>query len=432
MKPLISEATLSAKKDSRPRDRGGLQPFEISTISIHILDISPGEFQSHFMTLWAHFQKAYARTTDSWSIRISSLGLHHRALDLALISLAAMRLSLCGEKRKYEVFSLSAYNESLQLFRKLLQNERRSDLLVVISLIFTLFEAAQQCPTKIYQSGCHGHLNGALSLLKRQGPSPFRTGGFHVAFKKLREMAVSMIKLHHLTFSLFTRINFRIHKILLAFSTQDASFFADPEWLNDPWTKTEKSSRDKLYDIAARMTVLHSKVHSEVTVDLIDQHWKIDHELVVWRSEWLQNDHPDLQIFCKCKEDLCLCIPHSSLSPSNEACYTGSEYLALLLMHANGTLRLYESLRGLHEFETITFFENQKLMSRVEWVSLYLNDLLSLPCFGRAMSDVLGITEGRCRSLLPVWALSQRFGISRDEPSEWWSKLNDRLNYGLW
>lgn len=162
-----------------------------SAVFIHTLDISHGEFRDHFLTLWTRFQRVYARTPDSWSVQISSLGLHNRALDLALIALASMRLSLCGEKEKYEVLSLSAYNDSLQLFRRLLQKDSQRGLLVVISLIFTLFEAAQQCPTGIYQSGWSGHLKGALSLMKRQGPRAFQAGGFHVAFKKLREMAVS-------------------------------------------------------------------------------------------------------------------------------------------------------------------------------------------------------------------------------------------------
>ncbi|KAJ5248820.1 hypothetical protein N7468_000271 [Penicillium chermesinum] len=164
-------------------------------MSIHTLDISHGEFRDHFVTLWSRFQMLYARTPDSWSIQISSLGLHSKALDLALISLAAMRLSLSGEKERYEVLSLSAYNESLQLFRRLLQNDSQKALLVVISLIFSLFEATQLCPALIYQSGWSSHLEGAISLLKRQGPQAFQAGGFHVAFKKLREMAPFVLKI---------------------------------------------------------------------------------------------------------------------------------------------------------------------------------------------------------------------------------------------
>lgn len=164
----------------------------MSILSLQILELSLSDFQAHLYTLWSHFQEGYARTPEDWSIKVSELALHHRALDLALISLATMRLSLCGQKDTYQIFSLSAYSGSLQLFRRLLQSEDRQSksLLVIISLVLTLFEAAQQYPTRIYTSGWAGHLKGALFLMQRQGPAAFQTGGFHAAFKKLREMAV--------------------------------------------------------------------------------------------------------------------------------------------------------------------------------------------------------------------------------------------------
>jgi hypothetical protein len=122
---------------------------------------------------------------------VSGLALHHKALDLALISLATMRLSVCGQSDTYRIFSLTTYNDGLRIFQRLLQEKRPESkgLLVVISLIFTLFEAAQLEPTQVYD-GWEGHLKGALFLMQRQGPAAFQTGGLHAAFIKLREMAV--------------------------------------------------------------------------------------------------------------------------------------------------------------------------------------------------------------------------------------------------
>lgn len=121
------------------------------------------------------------------------LGLQNKALDLALISLATMRLSMSKRQSMYLVFSLSAYNASLQIFRRLLQNvnqQPQGALLVVTSLVFTLFEGSQQRPTGIYESGWAGHLKGALALMQSQSPKSFQEGGLLVAFKKIREMAV--------------------------------------------------------------------------------------------------------------------------------------------------------------------------------------------------------------------------------------------------
>lgn len=198
MKPLITKATMSARQvsTSNSESKSKLDQRsgdEISILSPCLLDLSPGEFQSHFVTLWSHFQEEYARTPSDWSIRVSGLALHHKALDLALISLATMRLSVCGQSDTFRIFSLTAYNGSIRIFQRLLQENRPESkgLLVVISLIFTLFEAAQLEPTQVYE-GWEGHLKGALFLMQRQGPSAFQTGGLHATFIKLREMAVGV------------------------------------------------------------------------------------------------------------------------------------------------------------------------------------------------------------------------------------------------
>lgn len=198
MKTLITKATLSARQVSTSNSESKRKfdhncSDEISILSTHLLDLSPGEFQDHFATLWSHFQKEYARTPSDWSIQVSGLALHHKALDLALISLATMRLSVCGQSDTYRIFSLTAYNGGLKIFQRLLQEngQESKGLLVVISLIFTLFEAAQLEPTQVYD-GWEGHLKGALFLMQRQGPSAFQTGGLHAAFIKLREMAVGV------------------------------------------------------------------------------------------------------------------------------------------------------------------------------------------------------------------------------------------------
>ncbi|KAH8429351.1 uncharacterized protein LDX57_007017 [Aspergillus melleus] len=194
MKPLISKAISTSKRQNIAFPT--IQSDPIFSLSLSTLDLSAGEFRSHFITLWGNFHSLYARTPDVWSSGISSVGLQNRALDLALIALATMRLALSPEHKEnsYQVFGLSAYNASIQIFRRLLQDApptaKSRPVLVVISLVFTLFEAVQQRPTQIYDSGWAGHLKGALTLMERQGPGAFRTGALHEAFRKLREMAV--------------------------------------------------------------------------------------------------------------------------------------------------------------------------------------------------------------------------------------------------
>ena len=61
----------------------------------------------------------------------------------------------------------------------------------------------------------------------------------------------------------------------------------------------------------------------------------------------------------------------------------------------------------------------------------FLKETLTLPCFGQAISDCPGITEGRCRALFPIWVLSQEPKEFSACDSNWWLALSSRVNYGM-
>ncbi|KAH8690730.1 hypothetical protein BGW36DRAFT_59134 [Talaromyces proteolyticus] len=191
-KPIIGKAITLAKQN-RESSTHAYSHASFHCTSLHILDLPAVDFQSHFTTLWTQFNEKYGRTSDVWSAGLMKLGLQNQALDLALISLATMRLSISERRGTYLVFSLSAYSVSLRIFRQLLQDSRQKRYpsnLVVTSLIFTLFEGSQQTPTRIYKSGWAGHLKGTLALMQGQSPESFQEEGLLAAFKRIREMAV--------------------------------------------------------------------------------------------------------------------------------------------------------------------------------------------------------------------------------------------------
>lgn len=400
-------------------------------LSLQILELSLSDFQAHLYTLWSHFQVGYTRTPQDWSLNVSGLALHHKALDLALISLATMRLSLCGEKDTYQIFSLETYSGSLQIFRRLLQKEDQESksLLVVISLIFTLFEAAQQYPTRIYESGWAGHLKGALFLMQRQGPAAFQIGGFHAAFKKLREMAVCRTR--KLVLILLTRL-----QVLLAYSSRSPLFLAQPEWKEIPWAILEKSPRDRLYDIATEITTLYSTSYEHGISQLLVAHRGYS-KLVVWRKEWLSIEFPSLPSSCQvCFGQECSCFeyPHASIFSSNDFTFLMTECTAMLLMVTYMTLEMITSSR-------MDLLKENKIPDeclRIEVIQYralklrrFLKETLTLPCFGQAISDCPGITEGRCRALFPTWVLSQEPKEFSACDSNWWLALSSRVNYGM-
>ncbi|KAJ0419913.1 hypothetical protein BJY00DRAFT_285401 [Aspergillus carlsbadensis] len=405
-----------------------------STTALRTLDLSPAEFHSHVVALWAHFQAHYARSPTCWSLGVTDLGAHSRALDLAFISLATMRLSFTDPGGQYLVMSLSAYNIGLQSFRSLLASskqsqERKADL-VVISLLYTLFEASQQRPTAIYDSGWVGHLTGALALMESQGPEMFQTGGFHVAFCKLREMAV-----------------------LLALSRGERTFLARREWLKGPWKASRKTFRDSLYDIGVRVTEAYANFQTGTIdcSDILDQCTGLQEELHSWRVNWIESEYPALLRACRASKEPSH-LPHPSLFPSNDFSYMAIDYLAFLLLLTYMAAHMHpppfdngSSSSSSYPFSsspTPSYAPNTE--ETTTSLRHTLLTVLTLPCFGRAMSDIVGITEGRCHSLFPLWVLSRAApennpnGLVRRtgevEGEDWWAGscgLCGRLNYGV-
>ena len=187
-----------------PPTRSPVQPQDvvpldkIQLITLHALDFTPGEFRQHFEALWDSFQDKYDRTNTYWPSGCSQLAQRNEALDLALIALSAQRLAFSrGSDQRLTLLSLTAYDRALNLFIKLMQQQRdefnqSSAMLAVISTIFSLLEGSQSSLDAILEHGWRWskHLHGALELLKQSGPEAFSAGGFHIVFQKIREMGV--------------------------------------------------------------------------------------------------------------------------------------------------------------------------------------------------------------------------------------------------
>ncbi|KAL4797757.1 hypothetical protein BDV19DRAFT_357941 [Aspergillus venezuelensis] len=424
LKGLIGDAIESAKHDETDEYRTQLQRQKSSRTStaIHTLDLSPGEFQSHLTTLLTDFNAAYARSSSCWSEGVTALSLHSRALDMALISLATMRLSFTASRKEYLAFSLSAYNTGLQSFRQLLADftSESNPQLVVISLVFTLLEASQQKPTRIFDAGTSGHLSGALALMERQGPDAFRRCGFHVAFRKVREMS-----------------------ILYKLSTRQSTFLARDEWMKTPWKNIPKIMRDRLQDVAISMIEVHALPPIDPRRVISECHRLLD-LLTHWRQTWLAGECPELLDSLLPVEDSAThqehSLPHPTLFPNNDFAFLAAEYtaIALFLTHILLTAQAkYTVLSNHNDVFSATSTENYiladliDLQNRVVALRVELETILLRPCFGRVLIDAPGITEGRCRSLFPIWVLRETDPDKDSSQEEWWSGLYGRVVYGV-
>jgi hypothetical protein len=152
-------------------------------------------FPQHVEALWGTFLLGYCQTKDYWPPGCSFLALQNRALDLSLVALSAHRLALNVPGSDLLVLGLTAYNNSIGLFRRLMQQQYHSGLtamLAVTSTVYALIEASLMQPEDIanFGWGKSGHFDGALTLMQKSGPVFFSFDGFHLVFKKIREMGV--------------------------------------------------------------------------------------------------------------------------------------------------------------------------------------------------------------------------------------------------
>ncbi|KAL4935557.1 hypothetical protein BDV06DRAFT_228716 [Aspergillus oleicola] len=419
MKGLIGDAIESAKHDERAITQAEYRRVNTTLTAIHTLDLSTGEFQAHLQTLMANFNAAYARSSSCWSEGVTALSLHSRALDMALISLATIRLSFTANRKEYLSFSLSAYNMGLQSFRQLLADftSESNPQLVVISLVFTLFEASQQKPMRVFGAGTAGHLSGALALMERHGPEAFTDGGFHVAFRKVREMS-----------------------ILYKLSNRERTFLARDEWMETPWRDIPKIARDRLQDVAINMTDLYALPSCDAKLIVSDCERLLD-LLTHWRQTWFVTEYQELLGNCmeliEFEDDSAYrpqTLPHPTLFPNNDLAFLAAEYtaIALFLNHIYHTA-LLQHTATIHSLAPCPASNNTiALESHITTLRTELETILLLPCFGRVLVDAPGITEGRCRSLFPIWVLRETNPNIRDgSQEEWWGGLYERVVYGV-
>jgi len=132
---------------------------------------------------------------DYWPPGCSLLALRNKVLDLSLVALSAQRLALNSPSSDLRLLSLTAYNNSIGLYRDLVQHQLNDDLsamLAVTSTVYALIEASMMRPEDIANVGWgkSGHFDGALALMQKTGPHYYSASGFHLVFKKIREMGV--------------------------------------------------------------------------------------------------------------------------------------------------------------------------------------------------------------------------------------------------
>lgn len=212
-----------------------------------------------------------------------------------------------------------------------------------------------------------------------------------------------------------------------------------------PWSEFAKTPRDKLHDIAVNMTAVYAFL-PEISTTGVSSTTKTSNiqflccELYAQLMEW-QATHLKMNIFdswdnynCESLDkDIDIFYSSQYSCPKEEFTFLVAEFVALLLLLSLAELKILQTIyllspEGPMEDET---YQLEKLSNKCEFLESKLREVLCLPYFGQAVEEFPGLTEGRCRSLLPTWALAQCSPIAENSQVEWWDTLALRLIYGI-
>ena len=176
--------------------RQGHRAYRVPALDVP--SMTEEDFRNHAGTLLRSFVGGHAMTTHAWSLQLRILLGSGYCFDLAITALSLLRLSQSPVNADLSTMSLTAYNHSIRIFHSYLGQcgGAPPPMLTVLAIIFALYEYMRETPHTILDSGLienNSHIQGAIALMRRSGPTAFQHGGYHFAFKKAREVIVRSI-----------------------------------------------------------------------------------------------------------------------------------------------------------------------------------------------------------------------------------------------
>ena len=191
-KTLKDGTSFTRFKELLPHQAYGSSEEMLPQPRVH--DMYP-DFSQQVATLWKTFLVGYCQTDDYWPRGYSLIAMRSKVLDLSLLALSAQRFALNSSGDGLHQLSLTAFNQSISLFRTLMQHELSNGLagvLAITSTMYALMEASVMRLQEIVKMGwgLSGHFDAAMALMQRSGPQVFSLHGFHLLFKKIREIGV--------------------------------------------------------------------------------------------------------------------------------------------------------------------------------------------------------------------------------------------------
>jgi hypothetical protein len=212
-----------------------------------------------------------------------------------------------------------------------------------------------------------------------------------------------------------------------------------------PWGEFVKTPRDQLHDIAVNLTAVYAFLPKDPRAGVSDCRkltnirllcrqlyaqlieWQATHLKMNILNSWGNGSGESLD------KEIELFYPLQDSFPKEEFIFLAAEFIALSLLLTLAELKILRTIYLLSPEDPMESEATQleSLLNECGFLESKLREVLCLPCFGQAVAELPGLTEGRCRSLLPTWALAQCSPMAENGQIEWWDTLALRLLYGI-
>lgn len=179
-----------------------------------------------------------------------------------------------------------------------------------------------------------------------------------------------------------------------------------------PWKSQPKTCRDRLYDLAIAFSEVVARSLGDDQASsrrgakqtLIDKALRIEADINIWKSSWLNKEYPHLQIGCDCQPPApfsCVCSVPISQFPTNAFALLQVECWALQLLIST---TLNNLVAAQAEFTTSW---GKYFPIRSSQIACCMEVASTIPTFRHTAERSSGITEGLCRTVFPDWVLRE-------------------------
>ncbi|KAL9044489.1 MAG: hypothetical protein Q9214_002374 [Letrouitia sp. 1 TL-2023] len=291
--PTVAAARSSSTKapQDNPKVRNGTAIFQSpstlrasqrnSTSTSLPIILSPSAGASCRQQLFSLFLDCYfprdiLEEQKPWFAQLSELSSPTKAVEFSTMAVCSAKLGRLNDDKNLTQESLSLYAQGLKELQKELWNRKlmHSDETLAACMALGMYEL-MECPAGD-RHGYISHQNGCARMIQLRGAKAYQTGLSHKIFQ-----------------------TFRLQNTLQSLEQHHSTYLTDPCWATVPFEESGKDLWNQVLDYVAQAPRILGQIDKfkdipiiarlPLTLEIIDECWKIDTELEKLESRFKAN-----------------------------------------------------------------------------------------------------------------------------------------------